>query len=109
LTDTLLLAERGGLDRAHAEHLLHLSFYPVGSVVELVDGSIGVVVATHVGLRDLNLPARPVVALLADAGGQLLPTPQHLDLAQCEGHGIVRTLSLAERRDRLGTRYPEYV
>src|SRR5262249_1706136 len=47
LTDTLLLAERDGLDRNWAEKLLHLSFYPVGSVVELTDGSVGRVVATH--------------------------------------------------------------
>src|SRR5262249_50967236 len=40
LTDVLLLAEQGRLDRQHAERLLSLSFYPVGSVVELVDGSV---------------------------------------------------------------------
>src|SRR5205085_669705 len=47
LTDTLLLADRGLLDRTAAEGLLHLAFYPVGSVVELTDGSVGKVVATH--------------------------------------------------------------
>src|SRR5205823_318902 len=37
LTDTLLLAEQGQLDRNFAEKLLLLSFYPVGSMVELSD------------------------------------------------------------------------
>src|SRR5262249_44114080 len=97
LTDTLVLAEQRSLDRNHAERLLQLSFYPVGSAVELADGSVGVVVATHLGRRDLHIPARPVVALLTNSDGQPLPVPQHLDLAQCEGHSIVRTLTPAER------------
>jgi HD-GYP domain-containing protein (c-di-GMP phosphodiesterase class II) len=109
LTDTLLLAEKGALDRYHAERLLQLSFYPVGSAVELADGSVGVVVATHTGLRDLNLPARPVVALLIDAKGEIVPVSRHLDLAQCEGHSIVRSLSANERHQLLGKRYPEFV
>src|SRR5205823_12838857 len=69
LTDTLLMAEKGFLDRFHAERLLQLSFYPIGSVVELAEGAVGVVVATHQGRRDLNLPARPVVQLITDARG----------------------------------------
>src|SRR5207302_2281552 len=76
LTDTLLLAEQGALDRYHAERLLQLSFYPVGSVVELADGAVGVVVATHMSRRDLTTPARPVVALLTDSQGQRLPLPR---------------------------------
>jgi HD-GYP domain-containing protein (c-di-GMP phosphodiesterase class II) len=71
LTDTLLLADKGALDRVYAERLLHLSFYPVGSVVELADGAVAVVVATHMGRADLNAPARPVVALLTNNQGQL--------------------------------------
>jgi HD-GYP domain-containing protein (c-di-GMP phosphodiesterase class II) len=109
LTDTLLLAEQGGLDRHHAERLLQLSFYPVGSVVELADGSVGVVIATHTGLRDFNLPARPVVAQLIDARGEIVPVSRYLDLAQCDGHSIVRSLPANKRRDLLGKRYPEFV
>jgi HD-GYP domain-containing protein (c-di-GMP phosphodiesterase class II) len=108
LTDTLLLAESGALDQAHAERLLQLSFYPVGSAVELADGSVGVVVATHLGRRDLNTPARPVVALLTDAQGRPLATPLHLDLAECESHSIVRSLPPSERRELLGGQYPEW-
>lgn len=109
LTDTLLLAEQGVLDQIHAERLLHLSFYPVGSVVELADGQIGLVVATHSGRRDLNLPSRPVIALVADSRGRVLSIPRHLDLAQCEGHSIVRSLSATERRRVLGVHYPSWL
>jgi HD-GYP domain-containing protein (c-di-GMP phosphodiesterase class II) len=107
LADTLLLAEKGGLDRYQAERLLQLSFYPVGAVVELADGAVGLVVATQVGRRDLQSPARPVVALLTDPQGRPLPLPHHVDLAQCEGRSIVRTLPREERRNLLGPRYPE--
>ncbi len=109
LTDTLLLAEQGQLDRHYAECLLHLSFYPVGSVVELADGAVGVVVATPQPRRDLSSPARPVIALLMDTQGQPLPLPHHLDLAQCDSPSIVRTLSVAEGRELLGDRFPEWV
>jgi HD-GYP domain-containing protein (c-di-GMP phosphodiesterase class II) len=107
LTDTLLLADQGALDPRHAEKLLSLSFYPVGQVVELADGAAGVVVATPTSRHDLQTPARPVVALLTDTRGHLLPAPHHLDLARCEGRSIVRTLSERERRDILGRRYPD--
>jgi HD-GYP domain-containing protein (c-di-GMP phosphodiesterase class II) len=109
LADTLLLAEQGALDRHAAERLLQLSFYPVGSVVELADGAVGHVVATHMGHRDLNTLARPVLALLTDASGRPLPGPEYVDLAECTGRGIVRALPAAERRDLLGWRYPELV
>lgn len=109
LTDTLLLAEKGALDKQHAERLLYLSFYPVGSVVELADGAIGMVVATHMSRRDLNSPARPVVALLTDEQGKPLPVPQHVDLAQWDNRSIVRALQPAQRRQALGLRYPEFL
>jgi HD-GYP domain-containing protein (c-di-GMP phosphodiesterase class II) len=108
LTDTLMLAERGGLDRNCAEKLLHLSFYPVGSVVELTDGSLARVVAAHPLRADLHTPARPVIELLTDGRGHWLPAPEPLDLAACEGRAVVRTLPAAERRTRLGGRYPEW-
>jgi HD-GYP domain-containing protein (c-di-GMP phosphodiesterase class II) len=109
MAETLLLAEQGLLDRCYAERLLQLSFYPVGSVVELADGAVGVVVATHLGRRDLNTPARPVLALLTDVQRQILPTPRHVDLAECDNRSIVRTLAAAERHEVLGRRYPELV
>jgi HD-GYP domain-containing protein (c-di-GMP phosphodiesterase class II) len=109
LTDTLLLAEQGQLDRHYAECLLHLSFYPVGSVVELADGGVGVVVATPQPNRDLSSPARPVVAILIDPQGQALPLPHHLDLAHSDSPSIVRSLSSSESRELLGGRFPEWI
>jgi HD-GYP domain-containing protein (c-di-GMP phosphodiesterase class II) len=108
LTDTLLLAERGLLDRAQAERLLCLSFYPVGSVVELADGAVGIVVATHAVRRDLGAPARPVVALLTDSDGKGLAAPCLLDLAQSDHRSIVRTVSGEERWAYLGPRLTEW-
>jgi len=109
LTDTLLMAEQGALDRHQAELLLKLSFYPTGTLVELADGAVGLVVATHQGRRDLNTPARPVLALLTDAQGQALPAPHHVDLGECAGRSILRSLPGTERRRLLGKRYPELV
>src|SRR5439155_27103959 len=98
---------KGLLDRNWAERLLQLSFYPVGSVVELSDGAVGVVVATLQGRRDLNTPARPVIALLTDHQGQLLPSPRHVDLPETEDRSFLRGVPLAECRERLGRKYPE--
>jgi HD-GYP domain-containing protein (c-di-GMP phosphodiesterase class II) len=108
LADTLMLAEQGSLDRYHAERLLQLSFYPVGTVVELADGAVGVVVAAQAGRQDLQAPARPVVAQLTDSRGSPLPFLHHVDLSQCEGKSIVRCLPANERREILGARYPQF-
>jgi HD-GYP domain-containing protein (c-di-GMP phosphodiesterase class II) len=107
LADTLLLAEQGGLDPERARRLLDLSFYPPGTVVELTDGALGVVVATHMGRRDVNTPSCPVVALLTDAQRRPLPVPKHLDLKECEGRHVVRALPSVEGRDLLGRRFPD--
>lgn len=109
MTDTLLMAEQGLLDRDNAQLLLHLSFYPVGMIVELSDGSIGAVTAAPTTAAGPVNPARPVVALLLDAQGTPVTTPRHLDLAQTEGVSILRTLSPNERLDRLGSDFPEWV
>ena len=109
LTDTLLLAEQGALDRDQAERLLQLSFYPVGSVVELTDGAVGLVVAGPNRPGDLDSPAKPVIALLTDSRGRPLVGPQHLDLSCGMGRSIVRSLSPAERRRVLGKHHPELV
>ncbi len=108
MADTLLLAEHGQLDHHHAECLLSLSFYPVGSVVELADGGLGVVVATPGPGQDVNSPARPVVALLTDPQGETLARPHHLDLSHSQRHSIVRSLSSGERVETLGRRFPQW-
>ncbi len=109
LTDVLLLAENGQLDRDFAEYLIHLSFYPVGSVVELTDGRVGVVAANHPNRMDPRSPGRPVVAVLAEADGTVLPRPEHVDLSSSTRGGIIRTLSTEKRRQMLGQRYPDLV
>jgi hypothetical protein len=87
--------------------LLHLSFHPVGTVVELTDGRIAVVAATHDGRTNLRASMRPVVAVLADVHGELLPRPEFIDLAATGVGSIVRAVPVAERRDKLADTYPD--
>jgi hypothetical protein len=108
LADTLLLAEQGQLDQHYAECLLSLSFYPVGSVVELAHGAVGVVVATPGPRADLNSMARPVVALLTDGQGEPLSRPHHIDLGETDRHSIVRSLTATERQELLARRFPHW-
>jgi hypothetical protein len=109
LTETLLLAERQQLDRQQAERLLLLSFYPPGSVVELNDGAVAVVLAAHAGQRGLTNPGRPIISLLTDARGQALVLPRVLDLTTHTDRSVVRALGPTERRHFLGKRFPELV
>ena len=109
LTEVLLLAEHGLLDREHAALLVRLSFYPVGTVVELTDGRVGVVVANHPNPDDPRAPGRPVVAILASSEGALLPHPEHVDLATADRGGILRAVPLDRQRELLGHRYPDLV
>lgn len=53
--------------------------YPTGSLVELSDGRVGVVIAVH-SLRRL----RPTLMLLLDAGKRPLPRFERLDLSRIE-------------------------
>jgi hypothetical protein len=101
-------ADRGALDRGAAERLLQIAFYPVGTVVELSDGSVARVVAVHPPRADVHSPARPVVQLLVDDRGGALPSPDTLDLNQCVGRAVVRALPIAQRRRLLTDRYPEW-
>ncbi|MBA4065323.1 MAG: hypothetical protein C0501_16755 [Isosphaera sp.] len=109
LTEVLLLAEHGRLDREYAALLVRLSFYPVGTVVELTDGRVGVVAANHPDPADPRAPGRPVVAVLAGADGVLLSHPEHVDLAAADRGGVLRAAPPDRRRAVLGGRYPELV
>jgi hypothetical protein len=109
LTDVLLLAERGRLDRYAAEKLLALGLYPAGTVVELSDGATAVVLAPHDPRAALHAAAKPLVAVLADGDGRPLPNPRFLDLAGAGGGPVVRTLEPIDRLRRLGRSYPEWV
>ena len=107
LTECLLLADAGLLDRDFAEYLLHLSFHPVGTVVELTDGRTAVVVANPNTRADLRTAARPVVAVLSSADRQTLARPEFVDLGATDAGGVARALTLAERRERLADTFPE--
>jgi HD-GYP domain-containing protein (c-di-GMP phosphodiesterase class II) len=109
LTEVLLMAEHGQLDRDYAGLLVRLSFYPVGTVVELTDGRVGVVAANHPNPADPRAPGRPVVAVLANADGLFLPHPEHVDLATADRGGILRAVPAERRRELLGSRYPDLV
>jgi hypothetical protein len=106
LADTLLMAEQGKLDARMAERLLALSFYPAGSVVQLDDGSVAVVLAPQAGAKALAHPAKPFVSVIQEPLGQAPALPRLIDLAESE-RGIVRGLKSIERRAALGTLYPE--
>jgi HD-GYP domain-containing protein (c-di-GMP phosphodiesterase class II) len=108
LTDTLLFGEENILDRFAAEKLLTMSFYPIGSVVEMSDGSIGVVVANHPGREGLHLAGRPVLSLLIDGRGGVMPTPVAVNLAETDSRSVLRTLPREERARLLGRHYPQW-
>jgi HD-GYP domain-containing protein (c-di-GMP phosphodiesterase class II) len=105
LTETLMMAERDYLDKASAERLLLLSFYPVGSVVELSDGAVAVVIATHPGERGMTQPGKPIVSLVTDAQGQPLAWPCVVDLVEDKHRSIVRSLGATECQELLGRQY----
>lgn len=109
MADTLLLADRGALDSKQAERLLRLAFYPAGSVVELDDGSVALVLAPQAGDRALSQPARPIVTVVREAFGQAPAAPRYVDLAAQPQRSIVRGLAAHERRQVLGRSYPELV
>jgi HD-GYP domain-containing protein (c-di-GMP phosphodiesterase class II) len=109
LTETLLLAERDYLDKKWAERLLLLSFYPVGSVVELSDGVIGLVVGTHPGERGITHPGQPIVQLVLDADGRPFAWPLLIDLLEQRDRSIVRSLNAEERATALGKHFPHLI
>lgn len=98
LAETLMEAEKGRLDADLARLLMEISFYPVGSLVELSDGRIGSVVATQPCTADLVAATRPVVRILLDSRGQPVPLPTFVNLAQCDDLHVARGLTAEEQR-----------
>jgi response regulator RpfG family c-di-GMP phosphodiesterase len=109
LTDVLLLADHGQLDKDFAEYLVNLSHYPVGTIVELTDGRAAQVAANHMNRMDPRSPGRPVVMVLAEADGTLLPRPEPVDLSVASRGGIVRSLPADRKKELLARRYPDLV
>jgi hypothetical protein len=58
---------------------------------------------------DPRTPGRPVVAVLAEADGTVLPRPEHVDLSASSRGGVLRTVPTAKRKKLLGARYPDLV
>jgi HD-GYP domain-containing protein (c-di-GMP phosphodiesterase class II) len=109
MADTLLLADRGALDMNLAERLLRLAYHPAGSVVELDDGSVALVLTPQSGEQALTHPHRPVVSVLREPHGQTPAAPRYLTLAAQTERTIVRSLGASERRQVVGHCYPELV
>jgi hypothetical protein len=108
LADVLLQARRGALDNAAADALAGITFYPIGSVVVLDDGSVAMVVATNRAGNSAHAPSRPVVALLADQDGRPVPGPQVVDLAGADHRSVVRALAVDVRRRLLADTFPQF-
>jgi HD-GYP domain-containing protein (c-di-GMP phosphodiesterase class II) len=108
LADTLMLAERGRLDRYAAERLLALGLYPYGTVVELSDGSTAVVLMPRDPRVAFHAAPRPLVGVLADADRRVLAAPRYIDLADAHAGTVVRALEPAERLRLLARSYPEW-
>jgi len=70
--------------------------YPVGSLVRINTGSLGVVVGLH-----SNYPTRPIIKLVTDKFGGLLAEFPELDLLQ-EKTLFVNEIISEKERDRLG-------
>jgi hypothetical protein len=106
LADTLMLIEQGLLDRSQTEKLLRLSFYPAGSVVQLSDGAIALVVGPPKSKTD---PAKATVIPLRTPTGAAPPYPWPVDLTESSSLNILRALTPAERRQVLGQSHPSLV
>jgi len=77
--------------------LSRLPMYPSGSIVELTNGLVGVVVST----TSQDMPHRPQLKILADSAGNQLETPYLLDLAGLENQTLfVREVLSDERASR---------
>jgi HD-GYP domain-containing protein (c-di-GMP phosphodiesterase class II) len=98
LMEVLTQAEQGRLDVAAAELLLSLSLYPVGSIVELSDGTVGQVIALNQGGPDSSPPA-PIIAVLLDSAGQVLAIPRYVNLAEPTAPHIIRQIPQEELRE----------
>ncbi len=103
-----LMAEKSGRDfdplllRAFAAML---GPYPVGSLVLLQGGEIGVVMAVR---RQPELAARPRIKLITDAGGRRIDGPV-VDLAAPQPAGLpARTIALALNAYLYGVRTADY-
>jgi hypothetical protein len=106
LADTLNMADRGELAREQAEKLLRLTFYPAGSVVQLSDGAVALVVGTP---KSLVNPSKATVIPLRSRFGTPPGYPWPIDLSESNDLSILRTLTPRERLQLLGQAFPALV
>ena len=93
MVEVLKMVRDGKLANPAAKGLLDLlGLYPVGSVVELSDGSTARVISCATGEAE-----RPVVSVLV-RGGQSVGAPQRIDLRHAGDLTIVKELPEAARR-----------
>jgi hypothetical protein len=92
LREVLIEAESGKLDLTVAFRLLDVSFYPLGTLVELSGGEQAEVVATQRIVSDIELASLPIVRIVRDSEGRRVAEPIYWNLAQKKGCRVVRTL-----------------
>ena len=81
-----------------------MGFYPVGSLVQLDTGELGVVEAKSPDPRYLD---RPRVRLLADANGT--PAEHVIDLLEKEGKRFKRTVLKLYQHEQVELEMEEYI
>jgi putative nucleotidyltransferase with HDIG domain len=74
--------------RSLAALVSHIAIFPVGSVVMLSSGQVGLVVDVN-----KDAPTRPVVRILFDTYGKRIPTPHEIDLTRLTTVYVNRVLS----------------
>lgn len=102
------LADRGSLDNQLVATIASLGYYPNSTAVELSNGSSGIVVSTAKADPNNNDALRPVVAVLQEHDGICYPYPRIMDLRQCHGIAVTRSLTAKERKNRFGDFFPQW-
>ncbi len=98
---------RLGFDPVIVKAFVNLTgIYPIGTVVVLDSFELGLV---HAAGSDETVLSRPIVRLLADAQGNLLPDPPLVDLMARDDAGhYLRTIIRTDDPDRWGIRVSDY-
>ncbi len=98
---------RLGFDPVIVKAFINLTgIYPIGTVVVLDTFELGLV---HASNPDDSALSRPIVRILADAQGNLLPDPPLVDLsARNETGQFYRTIIRTDDPDRWGIRVSDY-
>jgi hypothetical protein len=98
---------RLGFDSVLVKAFVNLTgIYPVGTVVVLDSFELGLV---HAANPDETALSRPIVRVLSDAQGNMLPEPPLVDLLAKDAAGhYLRTIIRTDDPDRWGIRVSDY-